>query len=88
MLASFSVCSVLGASAHAAPAATMQAWPLNAAQRTGIPYALSTAGGATIEEVARLAPDVFWFQLYRLPANDHAVSRDLVKGHASGSVDG
>jgi (S)-mandelate dehydrogenase len=49
-----------------------------AAQRAGIPYALSTAGGATIEEVARVAPDVFWFQLYRLPANDHAVSRDLV----------
>jgi (S)-mandelate dehydrogenase len=50
-----------------------------AAQRAGVPYALSTAGGATIEEVARVAPDVFWFQLYRLPANDHAVSRDLVK---------
>ena len=49
-----------------------------AAQRAGIPYALSTAGGATIEEVARVAPDVFWFQLYRLPADDHAVSRDLV----------
>jgi (S)-mandelate dehydrogenase len=50
-----------------------------AAQRAGVPYALSTAGGATIEDVARVAPDVFWFQLYRLPANDHAVSRDLVK---------
>jgi (S)-mandelate dehydrogenase len=49
-----------------------------AAQRAGIPYALSTAGGATIEEVARVAPDVFWFQLYRLPTDDHAVSRDLV----------
>ncbi len=49
-----------------------------AAQRAGIPYALSTAGGATIEEVARVAPDVFWFQLYRLPADDHAVSRNLV----------
>jgi len=49
-----------------------------AAQRAGIPYVLSTAGGATIEDVARAAPDVFWFQLYRLPADDHAVSRDLV----------
>jgi (S)-mandelate dehydrogenase len=49
-----------------------------AAQRAGIPYALSTAGGATIEDVARVAPDVFWFQLYRLPADDHAVSRHLV----------
>src|SRR5580693_5656299 len=50
-----------------------------AAQRAGVPYALSTAGGATIEDVARVAPDVFWFQLYRLPTDDHAVSRDLVK---------
>jgi L-lactate dehydrogenase (cytochrome) len=50
-----------------------------AAQRAGIPYALSTAGGATIEDVARAAPDVFWFQLYRLPANGHAVSLDLVR---------
>jgi (S)-mandelate dehydrogenase len=50
-----------------------------AAQRAGIPYALSTAGGATIEDIARAAPDVFWFQLYRLPANGHAVSLDLVR---------
>src|ERR1700723_1360440 len=50
-----------------------------AAQRAGVPYALAPAGGAPIEDVARVAPDVFWFQLYRLPTDDHAVSRDLVK---------
>src|SRR5271163_2150238 len=50
-----------------------------AAQRARIPYALSTAGGATIEEIARVAPDVFWFQLYRLAKDQHAVGLDLVR---------
>jgi (S)-mandelate dehydrogenase len=50
-----------------------------AAQRARIPYTLSTAGGATIEEIARVAPDVFWFQLYRLAKDQHAVGLDLVR---------
>jgi (S)-mandelate dehydrogenase len=50
-----------------------------AAQRARIPFTLSTAGGATIEDVARVAPDVFWFQLYRLPKDQFAVSNDLVR---------
>jgi (S)-mandelate dehydrogenase len=50
-----------------------------AAQRAGVPYMLSTAGGATIEEIAEIAPDVFWFQLYRLANNEHAIGRDLVR---------
>jgi len=50
-----------------------------AAQRARIPYALSTAGGATIEEIARVAPDVFWFQLYRLANDQHAIGLDLVR---------
>ncbi len=50
-----------------------------AAQRAGIPYTLSTAGGATIEQIARVAPDVFWFQLYRLAKDRHAVGLDLVR---------
>ena len=36
-----------------------------AAQRARIPYTLGTVGCATIERIAELAPDVFWFQLYR-----------------------
>ena len=36
-----------------------------AAQRARVPYTLGVAGGATIEEVAKVAPDVFWLQLYR-----------------------
>jgi (S)-mandelate dehydrogenase len=49
-----------------------------AAQRARIPYTLSTAGGATIEQIARVAPDVFWFQLYRLAKDQHAIGLDLV----------
>jgi (S)-mandelate dehydrogenase len=54
-----------------------------AAQRAHIPYLLSTAGGATIEEIAAIAPDVFWFQLYRLANNDHAIGFDLVRRAAA-----
>jgi len=50
-----------------------------AAQRARVPYTLGVAGGATIEEIAAVAPDVFWFQLYRFPDNDHAVGFDLVR---------
>jgi L-lactate dehydrogenase (cytochrome) len=61
------------------------AWPgadaamARAAQRARVPYALSTVGGMTIEEAGALAPDVFWFQLYRLFRNDHALGFDLVR---------
>ena len=33
----------------------------------------------TIEQAAELAPDVFWFQLYRMARNDHALGLDLVR---------
>lgn len=49
-----------------------------AAQRANIPYTLSTAGGATIERIAEVAPDVFWFQLYRFDSQGHAIEHDLV----------
>ena len=50
-----------------------------AAQRARIPYALSTVAGLSIERAAQLAPDVFWFQLYRYAKNEHAVGLDLVR---------
>jgi (S)-mandelate dehydrogenase len=50
-----------------------------AAQRAGVPYMLSTVGGATIERIAEVAPDVFWFQLYRFAGNNHAIGLDLVR---------
>ena len=61
------------------------AWPgadlhlARAAQRARIPYTLGTPGGASIEEIAAVAPDVFWFQLYRFAKNEHAIGFDLVR---------
>jgi L-lactate dehydrogenase (cytochrome) len=61
------------------------AWPgadahlAAAAQRARIPYVLSTVAGMTIERAAALAPDVFWFQLYRFANDDHRVGFDLVR---------
>ena len=50
-----------------------------AAQRARVPYTLGLVGGATIEEIADVAGDVFWFQLYRCANNEHAIGFDLVK---------
>ncbi len=50
-----------------------------AAQRARIPYTLGTVGCATIEKIAEVAPDVFWFQLYRAARNNHAIGFDLVR---------
>jgi L-lactate dehydrogenase (cytochrome) len=50
-----------------------------AAQAARVPYTLGVVGGATIEEVARIAPDVFWLQLYRFALNDHKIGFDLVR---------
>jgi (S)-mandelate dehydrogenase len=50
-----------------------------AAQRARVPYVLSTVGGATIEKIAEVAPDVFWFQLYRFAKNEHAIGFDLIR---------
>ncbi len=50
-----------------------------AAQRARVPYMLSTVGGATIERIAEIAPDVFWFQLYRFASDGHAIGFDLIR---------
>ena len=49
------------------------------AQRRNVPYVLATPANASIERIAQLAPDVFWFQLYRFAANDHAITFDLLR---------
>ena len=47
------------------------------AQRGGIPYALSTVGTSTVEDVAAAAPDGDnWFQLYL--TNDGSINENLV----------
>jgi (S)-mandelate dehydrogenase len=54
-----------------------------AAQHARIPYTLGMAGGATIEEIAEIAPDVFWFQLYRFANNGHAIGFDTLRRAAA-----
>lgn len=49
------------------------------AQRRNIPYVLATPANETIEDIAKLCPDVFWYQLYRFPNNDSAITYDLVR---------
>jgi L-lactate dehydrogenase (cytochrome) len=57
-----------------------------AAQAARVPYVLGTVGGTTIETAARVAPDVLWFQLYRMARNDHAIGFDLVaRAEAAGA---
>jgi len=50
-----------------------------AAEAARVPYVLGTVGGLTIEEAAAIAPDVLWFQLYRMARNDHALGFDLMR---------
>jgi L-lactate dehydrogenase (cytochrome) len=54
------------------------------AQKFGIPYALSTMGTTSIEDVAAAAPDANkWFQLYVW--SDHAPGKELLqRSHAAG----
>lgn len=60
-------------------------WPgaslgLAAAARTaGIPYIAGTLACAALETIAQACPDRFWFQLYGFPADDHAITFDLVR---------
>jgi L-lactate dehydrogenase (cytochrome) len=49
------------------------------AQRRRVPYILATPANESIERIAEIAPDVLWFQLYRFPHDDHAITFDLVK---------
>src|SRR5215475_2656530 len=57
-----------------------------AAQAARVPYVLGTVGGTTIEKAAKIAPDVLWFQLYRMARNDHAIGFDLVRRAESAGV--
>ncbi len=58
----------------------------DAAQRANIPYLVGTLATETIETVATIAPDVTWFQLYPLPADDHRISHHLAdRAQAAGA---
>lgn len=60
------------------------AWPgadgilARAAQRAGVPYVLATGASLSIEDAAAAAPDVFWFQLYKVIKDGWTVSNDLI----------
>ena len=57
-----------------------------AAQRARVPYTLSVAGGASIEQAAAAAPDVFWLQIYRFWRDDHKIGFDLMRRAAAVDV--
>jgi len=50
-----------------------------AAQRARVPYTAGTVASSTVEELAALAGDMLWFQLYRISQEDHRYGFDLVK---------
>jgi (S)-mandelate dehydrogenase len=50
-----------------------------AAQAMRVPYVLSTPASASIEEISKIAPDAFWFQLYGSPGNDNRITFDMVR---------
>ena len=50
-----------------------------AARRARIPYVAGTVSSASVEELADLAGDMLWFQLYRVSGNDHAAGLDLTR---------
>jgi L-lactate dehydrogenase (cytochrome) len=50
-----------------------------AAQKGRVPFTLSTSAGMSIEDVAKFAPDVFWFQLYRIPRDDLRINFDMAR---------
>ena len=49
-----------------------------AAQAARIPYVSSTVANVGMEELARIAPDSLWFQLYGMPADNHRLSLDMI----------
>jgi isopentenyl diphosphate isomerase/L-lactate dehydrogenase-like FMN-dependent dehydrogenase len=57
-----------------------------ACQAAGVPYTLGLLSGITLDQAARLAPDVLWFQLYRFAKNDHAIGLDLTRRAADAGV--
>jgi (S)-mandelate dehydrogenase len=50
-----------------------------AAKRARVPYTAGTVASSTVEELAAIAEDMLWFQLYRMPQRDHADGFDLVR---------
>lgn len=50
-----------------------------AAQNAKIPFCLGMAAGQSIETMAKVAPDVLWFQIHRIPQDNLAINIDLAR---------
>ncbi len=57
-----------------------------AAQAARVPYTMGVLSGIDLDEAARIAPDVLWFQIYRFAKNDHRIGLDLVDRAAAAGV--
>ena len=57
-----------------------------ACQAARVPYTLGVLSGIDVEQAAKLAPDVLWFQLYRFSNNDHRIGLDLARRGAAAGV--
>jgi L-lactate dehydrogenase (cytochrome)/(S)-mandelate dehydrogenase len=55
-----------------------------AARRLNAPFVLSTSAVASIEDIAAVAPEHSWFQLY--PARDRAITEDLIARAAAAAL--
>jgi len=49
-----------------------------AAQAARVPYTMGVLSGIDLDQAAKLAPDVLWFQIYRFAKNDHKIGFDLL----------
>ncbi len=57
-----------------------------AAQAARVPYTLGVLSGIDVEQAARIAPDVLWFQLYRFHREEHRIGLDLARRAAAAGV--
>ena len=76
--------SPIGGPGTAFPGA--EVYMATAAQKMRVPYTLGLLSGIDMEEAAKLAPDVLWFQLYRFSLNNHKIGLDLTRRAAAAGV--
>ncbi len=55
------------------------------AKDLNLPFVLSGASGASLEDIARIAPDNSWFQLY--PARNRSITEDQIRRAADAGIE-
>jgi L-lactate dehydrogenase (cytochrome) len=58
----------------------------DAAQKARVPFTLGSSAGAAIERMAERAPDVMWYQLYRVARDDLRINFDMARRAAECGV--